>query len=92
MTGLLIFSIYAAALGIVLHYLHQPYHRHWWLKITTAGPRCVYYFGPFQSQREANAQVAGYRSDLEAEQAKVVQVKLDQQHPPAQLTFSPDEL
>lgn len=92
MTGLFIFSVYAVALGIVIYHLHQPYNRNWWLKITTAGPRCVYYFGPFQSQAEATAQVAGYRSDLESEQARVVQVKLNQKFPPAQLTFAPDEL
>ena len=91
MTGLLIFSAYAIALSCVFYHLNQPYNRDWWLKITTAGPRCIYYFGPFQSQEEANEQVAGYRSDLESEKARVVQVKLNQQLPPAQLTFSPDE-
>ena len=91
MTGLIIFSAYAVALSAIFYYLNQPYSRDWWLKITTAGPRCVYYFGPFHSQKEANANINGYRSDLEAEQAKVVQVKLNQCFPPAQLTFSPDE-
>ena len=92
MTGLLIFSAYAVALSLVFYHLNQPYNRNWWLKITTAGPRCVYYFGPFHSQKEASAKVAGYRSDLESEQAKVVQVKVNQHIPPAQLTFSPDEV
>ncbi|OKH17758.1 DUF1816 domain-containing protein [[Limnothrix rosea] IAM M-220] len=91
MTGLIVFSVYAIALSFVFYYFNQPYNRNWWLKITTTKPYCIYYFGPFHSQQEANDNIAGYRKDLEAEQAKIVQVKLNQCFPPAQLTFSRDE-
>jgi Domain of unknown function (DUF1816) len=91
MTGLIIFSAYSFALGSIFYYLKQPYNRHWWLKITTVQPQCVYYFGPFTSKKEAAANIAGYQADLEAEQAKVVEIKLNQAYPPAQLTFCPEE-
>lgn len=92
MTGLIIFTAYALALGSIFYYLQQPCRRPWWLKITTAQPQCVYYFGPFSSQREATSNIAGYRADLEAEQARIVDVKLNQTYPPAQLTFCPEEI
>ncbi|MBV5261129.1 DUF1816 domain-containing protein [Synechococcus moorigangaii CMS01] len=92
MTGLLIFTVYSLALGSVFYYLKQPYSRDWWLKITTINPFCVYYFGPFPSEKVARCHVAGYQEDLEQEQAQITQIVLNQTMPPAQLTICPEEL
>jgi Domain of unknown function (DUF1816) len=43
-----------------------------WVEVVTESPRCTYYFGPFSSFPEAEAAVAGYKEDLEAEGAVVV--------------------
>ncbi|ANV84545.1 hypothetical protein AWQ21_09205 [Picosynechococcus sp. PCC 7003] len=91
MTGLIIFAVYSLALGSVFYYLNQPYNRDWWLKVTTMNPFCVYYFGPFSSEKIARCHLAGYQEDLEREQAKITQVVLNQTMPPAQLTICPDE-
>ena len=92
MTGLFIFTAYSIALGSIFYYLQQPYSRDWWLKITTAKPFCVYYFGPFNSQKEAQANLGGYREDLEAEQAKILKVQINQSMPSNSLTFCPEEI
>lgn len=49
----------------------------WWVEITTDNPRCTYYFGPFPSEKMAQAHRPGYIEDLENEGAKniVVNVK-----------------
>ena len=91
MTGLVVFSVYSIVLSFVFYYFNQPYDRNWWLKITTSQPQCVYYFEPFQSQQEASNNLSGYQADLEEEQANVVEIKLNQCFPPAQLTFCPEE-
>lgn len=91
MTGLLVFTIYSLALGSVFYYLKLPYNRDWWLKITTANPFCVYYFGPFPSEKVAQHHLSGYQEDLEREQAQILQVTLNQMLPPAQLTICPEE-
>ncbi|MGB2925871.1 MAG: DUF1816 domain-containing protein [Limnothrix sp.] len=92
MTGLIIFTAYSIALGSIFYYLQQPCDRRWWMKVTTAKPQCVYYFGPFDSQQEAQANVQGYRDDLEGEQAKIMKIKIDQCFPANQLTFCPEEI
>jgi hypothetical protein len=48
-------------------------NQNWWVEITTAEPRCLYYFGPFQTCQEAEEASPGYVEDLEAEQAKEIQ-------------------
>lgn len=92
MSGLVVFTIYSLALGSVFYYLNQPCNRNWWLKITTANPFCVYYFGPFPNEKDAKGNVSGYREDLESEQAQIVQVVINQTVPPAQLTICPEEV
>jgi hypothetical protein len=49
----------------------------WWVEISTEGPNCLYYFGPFESAEVAEAHHAGYVEDLTNEGAYniVVQVK-----------------
>ncbi|MEG3435890.1 DUF1816 domain-containing protein [Pannus brasiliensis CCIBt3594] len=41
----------------------------WWVEIGTEEPRCLYYFGPFDSYEEALSNQAGYIEDLESESA-----------------------
>lgn len=53
----------------------------WWVKILTAQPRCLYYFGPFDSAHEAISAQAGYIEDLEGEQAKGITIHIIQEHP-----------
>ncbi len=48
----------------------------WWVEITTDSPRCLYYFGPFSSDREAKAHQGGYVQDLEQEGARTIVVKI----------------
>lgn len=49
----------------------------WWVEISTDFPRCHYYFGPFDSAKDAEAAKQGYIEDLEQEgaQGMVVRVK-----------------
>jgi hypothetical protein len=42
----------------------------WWLEIKTSQPNCTYYFGPFDSEAEAESLKNGYIEDLEAEGAQ----------------------
>ncbi|MGK7946088.1 MAG: DUF1816 domain-containing protein [Microcystaceae cyanobacterium] len=53
----------------------------WWLEISTTTPRCIYYFGPFDSQAEAQAEQGGYIEDLEAEGATEIKVTIKQTQP-----------
>lgn len=48
----------------------------WWTKIYTINPFCIYYFGPFDKENNAQDSNSGYIEDLENEGAKVVCVKL----------------
>lgn len=59
----------------------------WWVKITTSKPKCVYYFGSFNSKMEANKALPGYVEDLENEQAKGIFVEIKQDNP-KQLTIA----
>ena len=36
----------------------------WWLEIITKEPYCIYYFGPFDSLKEAQLEQGGYIEDL----------------------------
>jgi Domain of unknown function (DUF1816) len=44
----------------------------WWVEVTTADPRCVYYFGPFLNSGEAFEMRPGYVQDLLGEGAQEV--------------------
>lgn len=46
----------------------------WWVEITTAQPRCTYYFGPFLSSSQAQEAKSGYVEDLEKEDAQEIKV------------------
>lgn len=59
----------------------------WWIKITTAEPNCIYYFGPFNNEAEANQAKPGFIEDLESEGALQIQTSLQQSGEPEQLTI-----
>ena len=61
----------------------------WWVKITTARPRCVYYFGPFDSKLEAKKLQPGYIEDLIAEKAQGIITKIEQTNPNSLTTIEP---
>lgn len=46
----------------------------WWVEVKTSSPRCIYYFGPFLTEKEAEAAKAGYVEDIENEGAEGVSV------------------
>ena len=59
----------------------------WWVKITTAEPNCIYYFGPFDEQSEAVEAKPGYIEDLEQEGAVNIQTSLQKSPEPQELTI-----
>ncbi|MCL1465467.1 DUF1816 domain-containing protein [Argonema galeatum] len=46
----------------------------WWVEVVTQNPDCTYYFGPFITSLDAEAQKSGYLEDLEIEGAQVAAV------------------
>jgi Domain of unknown function (DUF1816) len=63
--------------------------RAWWVEISTAEPKCTYYFGPFANAEVANLAQAGYIEDLESERAQVVKVQV-KRCKPNRLTIDDD--
>ncbi len=53
----------------------------WWVKIQTAKPECIYYFGSFDSQIEAEVAQYGYIEDLMMEKASGISVEITQVQP-----------
>lgn len=53
----------------------------WWVEIVTAQPKCIYYFGPFVSAKEAQFSQVGYIEDLEQESAQVITIRLRRGRP-----------
>ncbi len=62
----------------------------WWIEVTTESPRCAYYFGPFPSDREAEAEKSGYVEDLETEGAQGISVVI-KRCKPGKLTIVYDD-
>jgi len=59
----------------------KNYKMPWWVEIKTAEPFCIYYFGPFDSVREAKLNKNGYIEDLVEEKADGISVELKQCQP-----------
>ena len=59
----------------------QGLNMDWWTEITTAKPRCIYYFGPFQTSLEARAAYPGYIEDLDSEGAQGIVVVIKRCNP-----------
>lgn len=36
----------------------------WWIQVSMKEPECVFFYGPFATQREAESQLSGYVKDL----------------------------
>ncbi len=53
----------------------------WWVEISTAQPPCLYYFGPFKTAQEAEANQPGYVEDLESEGAQGINSCIKQCQP-----------
>lgn len=47
-----------------------------WIEIVTDAPRCTYYFGPFLTQKEAEAFKGGYVEDIQQEGAAGIAVSI----------------
>ena len=63
----------------------------WWIEVFTAHPSCIYYFGPFDNQKEADSAQDGYLEDLRCEGAHIVSVR-SQLCQPRKLTIYENEL
>ena len=50
----------------------------WWVEVKTINPFCVYYFGPFETMKEAQLNQDGYIEDLVEEKAYGISVELKQ--------------
>jgi hypothetical protein len=61
----------------------------WWIEVKTTAPQCTYYFGPFDSQQEAEQLQAGYVEDLQMEHSQGISVAIKQTQPNV-LTISGD--
>lgn len=48
----------------------------WWVEIVTEAPNCTYYFGPYVSAGEADADKPGFVEDLEQEGARGIKVTI----------------
>ncbi|MEL6438756.1 MAG: DUF1816 domain-containing protein [Cyanobacteria bacterium J06621_8] len=64
----------------------------YWLKITTKVPKCIYYFGPFDSPLEAKLLQGGYIEDLIAEDAQGIHIEIEQCSEPEALTICDEDI
>ena len=62
----------------------------WWTEIVTEQPYCIYYFGPFVSEQEAQEFLPGYLEDLKQEGCQVVLIQTKQCQP-KELTILQEE-
>ncbi len=62
----------------------------YWVKIETAQPSCIYYFGPFLTVVEAKNAQAGYIEDLMNEGSMGIEVAI-KRCKPSELTVFDDE-
>ena len=47
----------------------QRFSTPWWAEVTSIKPKCIYYFGPFETSSEAKIAYPGYIDDLDSEGA-----------------------
>ena len=66
--------------------LFSSFSKPWWVEISTTQPRCLYYFGPFDTESEAIQHKDGYIEDLEQEGAQQIDVTIKCCSEPAHLT------
>ncbi|MBE7383885.1 MAG: DUF1816 domain-containing protein [Leptolyngbya sp. SIO1E4] len=61
----------------------------WWIEVRTTIPICAYYFGPFESERDAQSNQHPYVEDLVQEKAKGITVEIIRCEP-KELTIAPE--
>ena len=83
MLGFYLFSIYCIALSLLTQPNRPKLQGQWWVEIVTESPSCTYYFGPFDSDKEASSNATGYIEDLESEGSKRVSIEIKQCQPTA---------
>jgi len=54
----------------------DPIQLAWWVEINTSFPHCTYYFGPFDSHKEAQLARGCYVEDLYQERARDIIAKI----------------
>lgn len=81
MLGVLLFCLFFTFLCVLIRFPTSQTNQAWWIKVVTEAPQCTYYFGPFDSTREAELAKAGYIEDLEQEGAKKITVFISQSQP-----------
>ncbi|MFM7441851.1 MAG: DUF1816 domain-containing protein [Snowella sp.] len=59
----------------------KPQALAWWLEVYTDFPRCLYYFGPFDSAAEAESHQPDYLEDLRQEGAENILAQIKQCQP-----------
>lgn len=91
MFGFYLFCIYIVVLCVIAVPSSRDRQQKWWVEIVTDFPRCTYYFGPFDSDKEASSNTPGYLEDLESEGAKRVSIRI-QQCQPAEITICESEV
>jgi hypothetical protein len=55
----------------------------WWVEIHTQFPTCTYYFGPFDTEKQAKVSQLGYMEDLIQEDAEIIFCQVKQFQPSA---------
>ena len=53
----------------------------WWIEILTYNPTYMYYFGVFDSYREAESAKNGYIQDLREEGAEIINLEIEKCQP-----------
>ena len=81
MLGVVLFFIVFAVLCLLIQVPRSQSATPWWVEIATEAPPCTYYFGPFNSVREAQLNQRGYIKDLQQEGAQGIAVRLEQGQP-----------
>lgn len=91
MLGFYLFSISFVALCLLTGSGRPTTEEKWWVEIVTDLPRCTYYFGPFDSDKEASSNTPGYIEDLESEGAQRLSIRIKKCQP-SELTLCDSEL
>jgi Domain of unknown function (DUF1816) len=80
MLGFYLFGLYLAVLCVFAGPSRRSPEK-WWVEIITDFPYCTYYFGPFDTDKEASSNTPGYIEDLESEGAKRLSIRIKRCHP-----------
>jgi Domain of unknown function (DUF1816) len=90
MVGMLLLGFYFILGSLVFYYFKNYNSQQWWIEIKTKAPKCTYYFGPFDSEQEAENNRNDYIEDLQAEGAREIKVRIGR-YQPKELTIFEEE-